>query len=40
VRRRRHQSIPEERFELLDADLLVRVGVSEDFEELLQRRHT
>ena len=40
VRRRRHQSIPEERFELLAANLFVRVGVSEDFEELLQRRHT
>ena len=40
VRRRRHQGIPEGRFELLAADLLVRVGVTEDFEELLQRRHT
>ena len=34
MRRRRHQSIPKERFELLAADLLVRVGVSKDFQEL------
>ena len=40
VRRRRHQSVPEERFELLAANLLVRIGISEDLEELLQRRHT
>jgi len=35
VRRGRHQSISKERFELLAADLLVRVGISKNRQELV-----